>query len=353
MISRATILIIALICFPSVASAQAIKAGDLLGHSDSWYTSNAGKQIITNVISWQTPDGGWAKGYKQDHVHQSDEPYGEWEGVGTIDNNYTYTEIRFLAHAYNLAQRQDALDSCVKGIDYLIKAQYPNGGWPQRYPLPKNYGREITYNDNAMTNVLRLLEDIHTKKPEFAFVEDGRRQKCEDAWNRGIDCVIKSQVKSGGKLTAWAQQYDPDTLLPATGRAYELPSISGSESAGIMELLMSLDKPSPEAVRGVHAAAAWFEASKITGKRIDHVKVPDTTRPVMKIVDDPTAAPMWARFYELETNRPFFCNRDGIKRFSLDEVDPERRAGYQWYGHWGNKALEDYAKWAKDHPAQS
>jgi PelA/Pel-15E family pectate lyase len=342
---------IILLLIATSAPAQAIRAGNLLDHPDSWYTSDEGKQMITNVISWQTKEGGWAKGYKGDHVHKEGEALGEWEGVGTIDNKYTYTEIRFLARAYNLTKRQDALDSFNRGIDYLLASQYPNGGWPQRYPVPTNYGRNITFNDNAMTNVLRLLEDIHTGDKDFAFVDADRKAKIKTAWEKGVDCIVKSQVKSGGKLTAWAQQYDPQTLLPAMGRSYELPSISGSESADVVELLMSIDQPTPEVVQAVEAAHAWYDASKFTGKKIQMVREEGLPRPVMKIVEDPNAVPIWARFYELETNRPFFCNRDGVKHYSIEEIDKERSMGYAWYGEWGNKVLRDYPKWQAKHPA--
>ena len=64
-----------------------------------------------------------------------------------------------------------------------------------------------------------------------------------------------------------------------------------------------------------------------------------------RLVDDPEAAPLWARFYELEDNTIFLCNRDGIKVYSLDKVWPERRLGYSWYGNWGNAVLKAYPEW--------
>ena len=47
-----------------------------------------------------------------------------------------------------------------RGLDYLLKAQYPNGGWPQFYPLRNGYWSHITYNDDAMAGVLELLRDV-------------------------------------------------------------------------------------------------------------------------------------------------------------------------------------------------
>ena len=64
-----------------------------------------------------------------------------------------------------------------------------------------------------------------------------------------------------------------------------------------------------------------------------------------RMVDDPAAEPLWARFYELEDDTIFLCNRDGIKVYSLDKVWPERRIGYSWYGTWGNEVLQAYPAW--------
>ena len=63
------------------------------------------------------------------------------------------------------------------------------------------------------------------------------------------------------------------------------------------------------------------------------------------IVPDPNAPPLWARFYEIDTNRPFFCGRDGVKKYAMAEIEPERRNGYAWYGNWGRRVAERYARW--------
>lgn len=65
------------------------------------------------------------------------------------------------------------------------------------------------------------------------------------------------------------------------------------------------------------------------------------------LVADPNAV-LWGRFYDLETGRPFFCDRDGIKKNTLAEIGNERRTGYAWYGTWPQKLLsEDYPRWKK------
>src|SRR5207237_1784264 len=114
-------------------------------------------------------------------------------------------------------------------------------------------------------------------------------------------------------------------------------------------LLMQIDKPSPRVRRSIDAAAAWFAASKITGIRVERRPSTDPSvhKPDRVVVADPGAPPLWARFYDIEPNRPFFCDRDGVKRWSLAEIGPERRAGYTWLGAWGDEVAAEYAKWQK------
>jgi pectinesterase len=320
----------------------------------AFYATPEGQKIIDNILAWQTPEGGWHKNYdvsRPPGVHEEVEK--GWESP-TIDNDATYTELRALARAQTAQPRADVLAAFNKGFDYLLSMQYPNGGWPQRFPLPKDYGTDITFNDDAMTNVLRLMEDVYEKRSDFAFVDAARRDKAKAAFDRGVDCILKTQIKQDGRLTGWCQQYDAQTLQPAKARAYELPSIAGSESATIAIFLMSLDHPSDEVKQAIQSAVAWFDRSKLTGIKV--VREPNDKAPKgydQVVVEDPTAPPLWARFYEIDTNRPFYCGRDGIKKYSLAEIELERRSGYAWLRPWGDKLFKEYAKWCAAHGEKS
>lgn len=63
-------------------------------------------------------------------------------------------------------------DTAVRGLDYLLAAQYANGGWPQIFPLREDYARHMTFNDNAMVNVLVLLDEVGSGRVPFEFVDD-------------------------------------------------------------------------------------------------------------------------------------------------------------------------------------
>jgi len=228
-----------------------------------------------------------------------------------------------------------------------LEAQYENGGWPQFYPLRKGYYTHITFNDNAIINVLTLLKDISDRRRKYLFVtDDVVLAKMKQALEKGIDCILKTQYLQNGILTVWCAQHDENTLLPAKARAYELPSLSGSESAGIVDFLMSLENPSPEIIESVKAAVAWFDKVKITGYKVENITNSEGKKD-RKVIADAAAPSMWARFYDLENNRPFFCDRDGIKKYSLDEIGYERRNGYSWYSKSAQKILDNNAKWEK------
>lgn len=269
---------------------------------------------------------------------------GSKDGAATIDNSATTTQLEFLGRVIS-AQPDPGLQTAFeRGLDYLFKAQYENGGWPQFFPLRKGYSSHITYNDGAMIHVLSLLREVRDGKPPYTFVDQARRGRTAQAISNGVNCILRTQIRQGGKLTAWCAQHDETTLQPAKARSYELPSLSGGESPGIVLFLMSLENPSPEIVNAIQSAVAWFDKAKIRGIRIEGFVNSDGLKD-RKVVADKDAPPMWARFYELEDNRPFFCDRDGIKKYSLAEIGRERRNGYSWYGNGPQKVLDAYKKW--------
>ena len=240
-------------------------------------------------------------------------------------------------------------DAFLKGLDYLLAAQYENGGWPQYYPLRKGYYTHITYNDDAMAGVLELLRDVARRETAYAFVDDARRLKSEKAVERGVECILKTQVVVGGKLTVWGAQHDELTLAPAAARRFEPVSLASKESVGIVRFLMGVERPDARVVQSIESAVAWFRAAQLSGIR--WVERRDASKPgrmERTLVADPDAPPLWARFYEIGTNRPVFEGRDNVVRYSVAEIEPERRNGYGWYTDEPARLLgTHYAAWQK------
>ena len=258
-------------------------------------------------------------------------------------------ELLYLSKVYK-AITNDSLKNVIKssftmGILYYLKAQYANGGWPQFYPLKSGYYTHITYNDNAMVNVMNNLKHVYLKDTYYSIIlSDSIANAAKIAFDKGVNCILKTQYTQKFKLTTWCAQHDEKTLLPANARNYELASLSGGESASIIKLLMSLSTQSKEIKRAIYSSVAWYDVVRIKGQRLESFTNSDGLSD-KRVVLDATAADMWGRFYTLADNRPFFCDRDGIMKFSLAEIGYERRNGYSWYNTSGNDVMTAYNTW--------
>jgi pectinesterase len=352
---KISLTILVLLIFNSNVQAQKEqKWASLINEKESsWFATTEAKEVAENVLLYQRNIGGWPKNIQMQNPLTTAEKQNlitlktDLNEI-TTDNGATCQEMLFLSKMYAQVPDDRYKNAFLSGLDYLLKAQYENGGWPQFYPLKKGYYTHITYNDDSMVHILNVLKEIGEKtdyysiKPSEAIVE-----KAQIAFNKGIDCILKTQYKQNGILTAWCAQHDEITLLPAKARAYELPSLSGKESAKIVLLLMSIKNPSPEIVTAVNSAVAWFEKTKITGLREERVPVPNSKIMEKVMVKDPNAEPLWARFMELNDNTPFFCDRDGIKKATLSEIGQERRTGYNWYTNEPKEVLKKHSNWKK------
>lgn len=324
--------------------------GTLLSQPDDWYGSSESKKVADVVIGFQNTDGGWAK--LESDVDMTKPIVGPGDlnvrPRSTIDNDSTFTEMKFLAKMYNVTQNKKYKESFDKALDYVLNGQYDNGGWPQFLTNPIGYQKNITFNDNAMVNIMKILQDIAVNKDNlYSFVDNKMLERCKTAFKKGLNLILKSQIVVNGKKTAWCAQIDKDTLQPATGRSYELPSISGKESVEIVRLLMSIDNPSQAIIDAVQSAVKWFDEVKISG-----IKVVTKQDPTMEfggdrvVMNDPNAPSLWARFYEIGTNRPIFVSRDGVKKYNLADISYERRMKYSWYTTAPKTLLAvDYPKW--------
>ena len=270
-----------------------------------------------------------------------------WNYVGTFDNNATITQLRYLAKVIAAVEPRPSVPyraAFLRGLDYIFAAQFPNGGWPQVWPLQGGYHDAITYNDNAMVNVLNLLTDVAAGTNDYGFVPRRTRALAAASVKRGIDCILATQIVEDGRRTVWCQQHDPLTLEPESARNYEMPSQCASESDDILMFLMRLPHPDRRVVNAVHAAAAWFEKTKIND--VAFRRDGDSGR---RLVPDPGNGPIWARYYQIGTDRPIFGDRDKTIHDDVNEISQERRNGYSWYNAGPARALEQYAQWSKAH----
>ena len=329
----------------------------------TWYASEEARLIAANIISFQTPAGGWGKNQSRKgalrekgqafvagngarYVVKADfdapaDP--DWNYVGTIDNDATTTEIRFLAKVATATGEAPPATAALRGFEYLLAAQFPNGGWPQVWPLQGGYHDALTLNDDAMISVLALLSEAGAGQGDFAFVPEALRTRLGQAAQAGIRVLIRAQVVIDGRPTLWAQQYDALTLRPASARNFEPPALSSSESASVLLFLMKRRDPSAEMRTAIDSGVAQFKALRIEGKTFTEVSATEGRH----LRDEPGAPGLWARYYDLVTLRPIFGDRDRGVFDNVEDVSFERRNGYTWFNTAGQKVLDAYVKWQK------
>ncbi|HEU0052829.1 MAG TPA: pectate lyase, partial [Longimicrobium sp.] len=311
---------------------------------EAWFAGDSAKAIAETVLSFQTPSGGWSKHVDmraaarrpgQSFYSESD----EWRYIATIDNDATTAELRFLALADRARSDPRYRAAFLRGVDYLLTAQYPNGCWPQVFPLQGGYHDAATSNDDAIVQAAALLRDVG--RGEVTFVPDSVRRRAAEGAGRAVDCILAAQVVENGVKSIWGQQHDPLTLAPTHARSYEPASLATKESAAILRFLMRIDEPDARVMEAVHAAAAWLRAHRIFGYTYDFAAGRR---------ESAGAGPLWARLVETRTGRPVFSNRDGVILYDYERLT-DRRTGYAWYTEEPAAALRAYDRWAAAHPA--
>jgi len=316
------------------------------------------RQIADNILPYQQPNGGWPKNYDMLAILTDEQKAILAEHKDslhtTFDNGATYTQIEYLAKAYTLLHEKKYEDAAVRGLQYILIAQYKNGGWPQFYPDVSGYRKYITFNDDAMIGVMTVLQHIAQGEPYFSFVSGHLKEEAINAYKRGMDCILKCQIVENGTPAVWCQQHDNITLQPVGARTFELPSKASSESVEIVRLLMQVKNPKEEIINAVKDAVAWFQKVEIKNVLVKTIPAKDVVYKYHEakfdriVVTDSTAPSIWTRYYELGTDRPMFANRDGKKVYQLSDVSRERRTGYAWYGYWPQKLISvEYPVWLK------
>lgn len=335
-----TRLLIGLISVFTLGSCKAQKQENLI--SDRW----------DRILIYQLPNGGWPKHYTDGKATDYAQPLtntilnkiAKDDKAATIDNRATTKEIEELADAYKKTTKNQYKEAVIRGVKYLLAAQYENGGFPQYYPDTKGYRSQITFNDNAMINALTVLRDVANAEELYTFIPEDIRQQAKIAVQKGVDCILRTQVVVDNERTIWAAQYD-ENLKPAQARKFEPVALAASESVGIVRFLMK-EQPSEALITAVKSAVNWFEKNQITGFAFETKQ--DANGKVLRNLVPKQDAIVWSRFYEIGTNKPIFGDRDDQVHYDFNEISEERKNGYSWYGSWASNLLQsNYPKWLK------
>ncbi|MHC4189059.1 MAG: pectate lyase [Planctomycetota bacterium] len=292
--------------------------------ADSVYLE-AARDAARALVWGQLVSGGWdyaidfdpkksERWYYRRDAEAGDTNQAERRNRTTLDDNTTQSALRLLMRTDKVLDIEDEEihRAAMYALGALLKAQYPNGAWPQRYETfpdpeqfpvkraryPKSWSRTYpeeryymlyTFNDGAILDVIETMIEAYHTYGDKRYLEAARR---------GGQFLILSQMPE--PQPAWAQQYNVD-MEPAWARWFEPPAITGGESFGVMGTLMDLYLETGEQryLEPIPRALAWAERSILPDGRL-------------------------ARFYELETNKALYFTPD--QRMTYD--DSNLRPGY-------------------------
>ena len=265
------------------------------------------KRVADALIYGQHPLGGWHYFIDLDNTGLKEwyetvasqfirgyEEFRHYYGNCTFDDNVTQGATSFLLHYYKETLDPAYFNPLKKALNFILMAQYPNGGWPQRFPLRYDYSHDgfddytsnYTLNDDAMNNTIDVLIE--------AYEELGNEQYLEAA-RRGGDFFMIAQGPE--ELPAWSEQYDMN-IQPDWARTHEPPAFGTRQTAHTLEMLMKLFLFTGDRryLRPIPASLKWMESSKL------------------RVLDDGVYE--MARYYDPTTNLP-------IDFVILDEKSPE------------------------------
>lgn len=235
--------------------------------------------------------------FRRDKGKLSPEDAAKRRNTSTFDDDNSQSALRFLMGVAAETKDPGIQEALDYGLAFLLKAQYPNGAWPQRYPPPKSgYASYYTFNDNTIRDCIRTALDAHRHTGRAEFL---------DAVKKAGEFILKAQRPEPQPV--WAQQYDQE-MKPAWARKFEPASVCSAESVGVMRTLVDLyiETGDEKYLEPIPRAIAWFERSQIAPNR-------------------------WARFYELETNKPLYFTR----KYELVYTDNDLPTHYSFQGDYG------------------
>jgi len=301
-------------------------------------------QYAYNMTTWQIYNGGFYKAMANSYknAYSGGEKSG-WRSatggdVGTIDNDATVQEMRLLAVRYkettNSSYKATFKSSFNKAVNFLLTMQRSSGGLPQVWPKRNAYSDHITLNDNAMIRAMVTMKDIAEGVSPFDsdIIDDATRGKMQAALEKAVDYLLKAQIVNNGTPTVWCAQHDTATYAPRPARAYELESKSGSESAGVVWFLMNWPNQTEAIQKSITSAINWYKKNKVTGLYFNKKA---------GAFEERAGSVLWYRFYEVNNDNYFFCDRDGVSTKTQDftKISEERRTGYQWAGEYGTALI--------------
>jgi len=268
-----------------------------------------GALAAARALAWgQLHSGGWY--YYIDfgapprrplaYRHLSRSAAARLRNYSTLDDDTTQSALSFLMAVDRVAKDAPIHEAVELGLEALLKAQLPKGGWPQvfgrpppeqRYATyvriepdgtrtthkrPTRYWHYYTFNDGAINDCVRVMLEAWRQYRQERYLEAARRAG---------DFIVLSQLSAPQQ--GWAQQYDLE-VRPEWARRFEPPAVCSAVTARNVRTLVEIYLATGDEryLKPIPAAIEWLERSRLPGNR-----------------------PRWARFYELASNRPLYFTR--------------------------------------------
>ena len=259
-----------------------------------------------SLVRGQMHSGGWTNRIEFDPIARKrlayridGPPAAKARNISSFDDDQTQSALRLLMRLDRATNEKDAAihEAAVYGLTAVLRNQHRNGAWSQvfdgahvRSDKPKqasyppewsknypggDYWWHYTFNDGAMGAVIEMLL-------EAAQIYNDPNYK--QAAIRAGDFILAAQMPK--PQPGWAQQYNPE-MQPVWARKFEPPAVSSTESVGAIQTLLALHRATGEErfLTPIPAALEWLKKSAMPDGR-------------------------YARFYELQTNKPLFLTKD-------------------------------------------
>lgn len=217
------------------------------------------------------------------------EEFQHYYGNDTYDDDVTSDAARFLLRLYLEKLDPKYKPPLDKAIAFILRSQYANGGWPQRYPLRYDFNKAghpdytsyYTFNDDVIWENVNFLIQCYQTLGEERFL---------DPIHRGMNFYLLSQTGSGG----WAQQYDLQ-LQPAGARTYEPPALLPRTTFTNAMLLLRFYGYTGDRkfLARVPDAIQWLEKTRLPAAMTENGRYTHPT------------------FVDVATNKPLFVHRKG------------------------------------------
>jgi PelA/Pel-15E family pectate lyase len=263
------------------------------------YYYQAAEKVARALIWGQHPSGGWD--YLIDFAGSESlkkwyatigknawgwDEYNHYFGTPTFKNGTTTNAARFLLRIYLEKLSPEFKPALDKVIDFILSAQYPLGGWPQRYPVSKHYqdySSFYTFNDDLTWENMEFLIQCYLTLGE---------ERVLDPIERGMNFSLITQ--QGNPQGGWAEIYDM-ALKPAKGRQYEPAALMPEQTVRQIELLMLFYSFTADRrfLAPIPDAFEWLESARLPQLMTENGKY---THPV---------------FVEPGSNKPLFAHRQG------------------------------------------